>query len=126
MVIIISVPNSLNLSHKSFVSKWQTTCLSSSQLKRSWSNGFLGGGGEDGGDRLRLDEAPESTVDEICGGDSQFMSSASSSTQVFIGLGVVVGVVGSGELLATDDVVSVTNFSETDNFCYLRVFRLRD
>lgn len=124
-VMIISVPSSLNLSHKSFVSRWHTTFRSSSQLNLSCSKGFFGGRGEGGGDRLVLEEAAESTVDVICGGDSQFISSESSSTQVFTGLGVGMGVVGSGELLAIDDAVSLANFSkQSNNKNYLCMFIL--
>lgn len=113
LVMIISVPRSLNLSHKSLVSRWHTTCRSSSQLKRSCSSGFLGGDGEDGGDFLppRPPECPalQSDVDdEISGGLSRPSSSNSSSL-------LARGVVGSGELLATEEEVVVvsTNFSET-------------
>lgn len=112
--MIISVPSSLNLSHKSLVSRWQTTCRSSSELKRSCKSGFFGGDGEDGGDFLppRLPECPalQSDVDdEISGGLSRSSSSNSSSL-------LARGVVGSGELLATEEdvVVVSTNFSERE------------
>ncbi len=42
LVMIISVPKSWNLSHSSFVSRWQMTSRSSSQLDRSRRSGFLG------------------------------------------------------------------------------------
>lgn len=44
LVIIISVPRSLNLSQRSLVSKWQVTCLRSSLVHFSCSNGFFIGG----------------------------------------------------------------------------------
>lgn len=80
-------------------------------MKRSCNSGFLGGGGDVGGDflLLRPRECPalQSDVDdEISGGLSRPSSSNSSSL-------ISLGVVGSGELLAAEEEVVVvsTNFS---------------
>lgn len=72
-VMIISVPSSLNLSHRSLVSSRQLTCCSSSELHRSSSTGFSGavaattdgGGGLDVDDDITISSAGESRDDRI-------------------------------------------------------------
>lgn len=71
-VMIISVPSSLNLSHRSLVSSRQLTCCSSSELHRSSSTGFDdgvvaetddGGGGLDVDDDMTMSSAGEARDD---------------------------------------------------------------
>jgi len=70
-VMIISVPSSLNLSHRSLVSSRQLTCCSSSELHRSSSTGsddavvapIDGGGGLDVDDDMTISSAGEARDD---------------------------------------------------------------
>lgn len=73
-VMIISVPNSLNLSHSSFVSKLHCMCLISSLDHRS-ANCGLRGGGERAREPLALPLAdPASDVEDTSTGESRSYS----------------------------------------------------
>lgn len=98
LVMIISVPSSLNLSHRSLVSRWQMTCLSSSQFERSWSRGFIG----EGALPLLL---PASSVS----------GSSSVSTSCDVGVGAAAD---DGALVTPDTLASLSEINNNDCVSY--------
>lgn len=64
LVMIISVPRSLNLSQRSLVSKWHTTFFNSSLLHLSCRSGFFGVL------EVVVVEEPDEVVGAVCGEDA--------------------------------------------------------
>lgn len=104
--MIISVPSSLNFSHKSFVSRWQVTARSSSLVHLSCNMGFLEAGGDRRPFETDWDGAPDSEVEDTSTGDSRPLS-LSGLTRVQS------SPAGSG-VEGTEEAEDSTNFSAID------------
>lgn len=106
-VIIISVPNSLNLSQRSLVSKWHVMCRISSLVHLSCSRGF-----RVAGDRRPLecdwDGVPDSDVEETSTGESRPLSLSTLTI-------VQSSPPGSG-VVGTEGADVSTNFSITKKY----------
>lgn len=105
LVIIISVPNSLNFSQRSLVSKWHVMVRNSSLVHRSWRRGFRAAVGDLRPFGTECEGTPDSDVEDTSTGDSRPLSMSGLTN-------VQSKPTGSG-VEGTDEAEDSTNFSGT-------------